>query len=78
MRVAYIIQEVKPKSKSALIAGINEFWDTVTIEKCQKYIGQFRKDMKRFGVRESCNRLLTLWKPYCMFYILFSEQFYDL
>ena len=36
----YIMQEVKPTSKAELIAGINE---TVTVEKCQKYIGHLKK-----------------------------------
>ena len=39
----YIRREVKPTSKSVLIAGIKKFWTTVTIEKCQKYIGHLRK-----------------------------------
>ena len=30
----YVRREVKPTSKSALIAGIKKFWATVTIEKC--------------------------------------------
>ena len=38
------IQRVaKPKIKAELIAGINNFWDTVTVEKCQRYIGHLRK-----------------------------------
>ena len=39
----YIRREVKPTSKDALIAGIQAFWETVTVEKCQKYIGHLKK-----------------------------------
>ena len=39
----YIRQEVKPTSKAELIAGIKAFWETVTVEKCQKYIGHLKK-----------------------------------
>ena len=39
----YVRREVKPTTKSALIAEIKKFWATVTIEKCQKYGGHLRK-----------------------------------
>ena len=39
----YIRREVKPTSKSELISGIKAFWETVTVEKCQKYIGHLKK-----------------------------------
>ena len=34
---------VKPRTKVQLISGIHEFWETVTIEKCRKYVGQLKK-----------------------------------
>ena len=37
----YIRREVKPTSKAELIAWIKAFWETVTVERCQKYIGHF-------------------------------------
>ena len=33
----YLRREVKPQTKGALIAGIQQFWATVDIAKCQKY-----------------------------------------
>ena len=33
----------KPTSIAELIAGIKAFWETVTMEKCQKYIGHLKK-----------------------------------
>ena len=39
----YIRREVKPKRKEDLIQGILQFWDTVTVEKCKKYIHHLRK-----------------------------------
>ena len=34
----YIRREIKPKTKSELIDGIESFWRTVDIVKCKKYI----------------------------------------
>ena len=39
----YLRREVKPKTKDQLIAGIEEFWKTVSVAKCQKYISHLRK-----------------------------------
>ena len=39
----YVRREVKPKSKEELITGIKAFQVTVTVEKCQMYIGHLRK-----------------------------------
>ena len=33
----------KPSNKEELVSGIQEFWRTVTPEKCQRYIGHLRK-----------------------------------
>ena len=38
---------MKPKTKSELVEGIKTFWDTVTIEKCTKYIRHLRKVIPR-------------------------------
>ena len=34
---------MKPKTKDELVSGIGEFWDTVTVEKCTKYINHLKK-----------------------------------
>ena len=39
----YIRREVKPRTKQELILGIKSFWATVTVEKCQRYIGHLEK-----------------------------------
>ena len=39
----YIRREVKPKVKEELVCGIEQFWSTVTAEKCCKYIGHLKK-----------------------------------
>ena len=43
----YIRREVKPHTKGELISGIEEFWNTVDIEKCKKYIKHLRKVLPR-------------------------------
>ena len=39
----YIRREVKPRRQEELVNGIKEFWETVDVPKCQKYIGHLRK-----------------------------------
>ena len=39
----YIRRVVKPKTKKQLVDGIKAFWETVTAEKCQRYIRHLRK-----------------------------------
>ena len=39
----YIRREVKPKTKEDLVRGILQFWDTVTVAKCTKYINHLNK-----------------------------------
>ena len=39
----YLRREVKPTTKEQLINGISEFWRTVSVVKCRKYIGHLRK-----------------------------------
>lgn len=39
----YNRREVKPTTRDELKEGIKDFWKTVTVAKCQKYIGHLRK-----------------------------------
>lgn len=39
----YVRREVKPKTKEELMEGILNFWRTVDIRKCTKYIRHLRK-----------------------------------
>ena len=39
----YIRCVKKPRTKQELIDGIKEFWDSVTVAKCLKYINHFKK-----------------------------------
>ena len=39
----YIRREVKPHTKDELVTGIKEFWSTVDVQKCTKYIGHLKK-----------------------------------
>ena len=39
----YIRHEVKPKTKSEFVNGIRQFWDTVDVQECTKYIHHLRK-----------------------------------
>ena len=39
----YIRREVKPTTKRELIDGILQFWRTVDVNKCRKYIGHLNK-----------------------------------
>ena len=43
----FIRREVKLKTKQELIDGILRFWETVTIEKCKKYINHLKKVIPR-------------------------------
>ena len=43
----YIRRVVKPKNKDELVEGIKEFWGTVTIQKCIKYIRHLQKVLPR-------------------------------
>lgn len=40
-------REVKPTTKQELINGIVQFWETVTVEKCNKYINHLKKVVPR-------------------------------
>ena len=39
----YIRHEVKPHTKQELVDGIKEFWATVTVDKCIRYINHLSK-----------------------------------
>ena len=39
----FLRREVKPRTKQELLDGIESFWLTVDVEKCQKYIHHLRK-----------------------------------
>lgn len=39
----FIRRDVKPQTKEQLMDGIEQFWQTVDVAKCQKYIGHLRK-----------------------------------
>ena len=39
----FIRREVKPTTKQELMDGIVRFWETVTVEKCNKYINHLNK-----------------------------------
>lgn len=39
----YLRAKVKPRNQCELVEGITQFWSTVTIRKCRKYIGHLRK-----------------------------------
>ena len=43
----YVRRDVKPTTKDELVAGIAQFWNTVTREKCRKYIRHLRKVIPR-------------------------------
>ncbi len=43
----YLRREVKPHNKDVLIEGILSFWQTVTIDKCRRYINHLRKVIPR-------------------------------
>ena len=39
----YLRSIVKPSNKEELVQGIQEFWQSMTPEKCSKYIGHLQK-----------------------------------
>jgi hypothetical protein len=38
----HISKKVKPKTKDALIAGLQQFWATVDVAKCCRYINHLK------------------------------------
>ena len=51
----YIRRQTKPRNKAELIAGIREFWKTVDIPKCRRYIGHLKKVMPVIAVQEAAS-----------------------
>ena len=49
----YIRRVVKPRTKNELVEGITRFWNTVDVQKCNKYIGHLRKVLPK--VIERCD-----------------------
>ena len=43
----FIRRETKPKTKEELIKGVETFWASATIEKCNRYITHLRKVIPR-------------------------------
>ena len=43
----FLRREVKPHNKAELVAGIEQFWGSVTKEKCRRYIRHLRKVIPR-------------------------------
>ena len=39
----FLRRQIKPKTKEELISGIEQFWHSVTGEKCRKYIRHLQK-----------------------------------
>jgi hypothetical protein len=39
----FIRREVKPHTKQELVSGIEEFWKTMSVDKCNRYIDHLRK-----------------------------------
>ena len=43
----YMYCEVKPRNKEQLVSRINQFWTTITVRKCFRYIGHLQKILSR-------------------------------
>ena len=43
----YVRCEVKPRTKEKLVQGIQEFWETVDVAKCNKYVNHLKKVVPR-------------------------------
>jgi transposase len=43
----FLRREIKPRTKEELVDGIHRFWDTVTVQKCTRYIRHLRKVIPR-------------------------------
>ena len=76
----YIRREIKPSTKVELIAGIEKSWDTVSVEKCNKYINHLRKVLPRIIHLDGAatgyyNKLHWLYNAYVM-YIYCNASFY--
>ena len=47
-------REVKPKNKDELIQRILQFWATVNVSKCRRYIGHLRKVLPKIIELNGC------------------------
>ena len=43
----YICRVIKPTNKDELVQGIQQFWATVDVQKCRRYIGHLRRVLPR-------------------------------
>ena len=43
----YIRRVIKPANKDELVQGIQQFWATVDVQKCRRYIGHLRRVLPR-------------------------------
>ena len=88
----FIRREVKPISQQKLADGIKEFWSTVDVAKCRKYISHLRKVIPKvielkgaatcYGIRQSLNRLFSkplLFKKFliCVYYTMHTIEFFS-
>ena len=48
----FLQRKVKPQTKEELISGIHQFWGTVTVEKCSRYIRHLRKVIPRVVAKQ--------------------------
>ena len=64
----FIRRETKPKTKEELVTGIINFWDTVRVEKCTKYINHLKKLYLR-----SLNLMVKLLDTNCMCTFIISH-----
>ena len=69
----YIRREVKPRTKDELVQGIKDFWNTVHVQKCTKYIRHLRKVLPK--VIELEGAATVSMSTYC-FRMLFSIVYY--
>ena len=61
---------VKPKNKQELVWGIMEFWETVTVEKCRKYIKHLKKVLPK--VIERGGGPTGYWCMYVLYLFLYK------
>ena len=58
----YMRCEVKPRNKEQLMSGNNQFWTTVSVHKCCRYIGHLQKSSsKSHWEGQWCNWLLDFY-----------------
>ena len=48
----FLRRGVKPTNKEELIEGIRKFWENVSAEKCQRYIGHLQKVLSEIVRRQ--------------------------